>query len=57
MAEKACPLRTVAGVVAQGASQGAMTLQPGWDLCQGPACAWYDAARECCALLTLARKA
>lgn len=26
-------------------------------LCQGPACAWYDAAAERCAVLTLARNA
>lgn len=53
--EKACPLRTAAGVVAEGAAQGAMTLQPSWDLCLGPACAWYDAARECCAVLEAAK--
>lgn len=25
--------------------------------CPGPACAWYDAARECCALVSIARRA
>lgn len=55
MADKVCPILAGAGAVAVGAAQGAMTLQPGWDLCQGPACAWYDAARDCCAVLALAR--
>lgn len=25
--------------------------------CPGPACAWYDAARECCAIVSIARRA
>ena len=55
MEEKTCPLRTVVGDVAQGASQGRGVLPDGWGLCMGPACAWYDAARECCAVLEAAK--
>ena len=47
-----CPLRVLA----------AEAGKPGWGpvncqraACQGPVRAWYDPARECCALLTLAR--
>ena len=54
---KACPVLAAAGVIAQGASQGRARLQDGWAGCVGPACAWYDAGRESCALLTLARRA
>lgn len=55
--ETACPLRTAAGVVAQGASQGRGVLPDGWSHCMGPVCAWYDAAAERCSILTLARNA
>lgn len=55
MTEKACPLRTAAGVVAQGAAQGRAVLPDRWCHCLGPTCAWYDAAAERCAVLTLAR--
>ena len=54
--EKVCPILAGAGAVAEGAAQGTMTLQPGWDLCQGSACAWYDAAADRCAVLTLAKQ-
>ena len=53
--KKACPIIASAGVIAQGASCGAARFQDGWDACPGPACAWYDAAAERCAVLTLAR--
>lgn len=53
--KKVCPLRTVAGIVAQGAPLGRAVLPDGWDCCMGPACAWYDAARECCAVLEAAK--
>lgn len=52
---KVCPLRIIAGLVAQGASPGRARLQDGWAGCLGPACAWYDAARECCAVLEAAK--
>ena len=55
--EKACPLRTAAGVgaAAERAAQGIMMVQPGWGVCLGTACAWYDAAGDCCAVLALVR--
>ena len=49
--EKVCPIIASAGVIAQGAAQGRGQLAPGWDRCVGHACAWYDAARERCAVL------
>lgn len=55
MTEKACPLRVSAGIIALGASQGRGVLPAGWGICVGSACAWFDAARECCAVLALAR--
>lgn len=53
--EKVCPLRVSAGSIALGAFQGRGVLPDGWSLCTGPACAWYDAARECCAVLEAAK--
>ena len=55
--EKICPIIASAGVIASGAAQGHGQLPPGWDLCVGPVCAWYDAARERCAVLGPAVKA
>lgn len=49
--EKICPIIASAGVIAQGAAQGRGQLPQGWNCCVGPACAWYDAARERCAVL------
>ena len=54
---KVCPIIASAGVIAQGAAQGRGQLSPGWDLCVGPACAWYDTARERCAILGAAVRA
>ena len=54
--KKVCPIIASAGVIAQGASQGAARLQEGWTDCVGPACAWYDAAADRCAVLEFARK-
>lgn len=53
--EKDCPLRTAAGVVAQGASMGRGVLPDGWSYCMGPVCAWYDQTAERCAVLSIAR--
>lgn len=53
--EKACPLRVSAGIIALGASQGCGVLPEGWSHCLGPVCAWFDAARECCAVLEAAK--
>ena len=50
--KKICPIIASAGVIAQGAARGCGQLVPGWDRCVGPACAWYDAARERCAILS-----
>lgn len=55
MTEKACPLWVSAGIIALGASQGRGVLPDGWGLCMGPACAWYNAARERCAVLEAAK--
>lgn len=54
MAEKVCPLVLAAKGIAEGAAAG-RGRATGSTACRGPACAWYDAARECCAVLTLAR--
>mgnify|MGYP001865430831 CR=1 FL=1 len=55
--EKVCVILASAGVIAQGASQGRGQLPDRWNACIGQACAWYAAAAERCAVLTLARKA
>ena len=55
MLEKACPILAAAGVIAQGASGGRAQLPERWADCIGQACAWYDTAREGCALLTAAK--
>lgn len=52
---KVCPIIASAGVIAQGAGQGRARLQEGRTDCVGPACAWYDAAADRCAVLTMAR--
>ena len=53
--EKVCPILAGVGAAAEGAAQGTMMVQPGWGVCLGTACAWYDAARECCAVLEAAK--
>lgn len=54
---KVCPLRQAAVTVAVAAARGAAQAKPGAHRCPGPACAWWDARAERCALLTLARRA
>ena len=54
---KHCPIIVASGVIAQGATFGRAQFADGWCDCSGPACAWWDARAERCALLTLARKA
>lgn len=52
--DKVCPLRVLAseaGVPGWGPVNDRRTA------CPGPSCAWYDAARECCALVSIARRA
>ena len=51
---KSCPLLLAATVVAMGAGAGARATVTGSVVCPGPACAWYDAARERCAILSRA---
>ena len=55
MTEKICPFRVAAGVVAQGAAQGRAQMPERWGACPGSVCAWYDAAAERCAVLSLVR--
>ena len=58
MAEnKSCPLLLWSALVALSAGGGRVTVSLEASACQGQACDWYDAARGCCALLTLARRA
>ena len=54
---KSCPLLLAAALTALGAGAGRVTVSPEAPKCQGPACAWWDARAERCALLTLARRA
>ena len=53
--QKSCPLLLAAALTALGAGAGRVTVSPDASRCQGPMCAWYDAAAERCAVLTLAR--
>lgn len=50
MEEKKCPL-LLAGENANGEE-----LYPAYTNCRGSACAWYDAAADRCAVLTLAKQ-
>ena len=52
---KSCPLLRAAAVVAMGAGAGRVAVSPGSSACQGPVCAWFDAAAGRCAVLTMAR--
>ena len=49
---KVCPLRVMASETGEK-GWGSVNLER--SACVGPACAWYDAARECCAVLALVR--
>ena len=55
--EKICPILQAAKAVAKAAAAGARATVTGSVVCPGPACAWYDAARERCAVLGPAVKA
>lgn len=52
MAEKLCPILQVAVSVRLAA--GSVPMEEAV-CCDGPACAWYDAAADRCAVLTMAR--
>jgi hypothetical protein len=59
MTDKVCPM-LLASRIGSSETAAARTYQgrvPAATRCQGHACAWYDAGRECCAVLTLARRA
>ena len=55
--EKICPVRQAAKAVAAAAAASARATVTGSVACTGPTCAWYDAAVERCAVLSLARAA
>ena len=55
MAEKTCPLRLMTKAIAKAAAAGTRAQVTGSTACPGPACAWFDAAAERCAVLTMAR--
>ena len=57
MACKICPILQAAKGVAEAAAAVGRVRATGSTECRGAACAWYDAGRECCAVLTLARRA
>ena len=52
MEQRVCPLRVLASETGS-AGWGPVNIKA--TACVGPACAWYDAAHERCAVLTLAR--
>lgn len=47
---KSCPLLLAAALTALGAGAGLVTVSPEASKCQAPACAWWDAAKERCAV-------
>ena len=51
-----CPLFDAARIVALGAAQGRAEVSLGAVQCDGPRCAWWDADKERCAVLSIARK-
>lgn len=51
MTEKICPMMT--GRIVTPIGHGASTLEAP---CAGSKCAWYDARRECCAVLAIAKR-
>ena len=52
MEQKVCPLRVLAS---ETGSAGWGPVNRDATACVGPVCAWYDAARECCAVLEAAK--
>ena len=53
--QRLCPLMDLARVVALGASCGRASIELGVIRCKGGSCAWWDADKERCAVLSLAR--
>lgn len=53
--KRLCPLMDLARVVAQGASYGRAAVELEAIQCKGGSCSWWDAEKERCAVLSLAR--
>ena len=54
--QRLCPLFDVARIVALGASKGEAVVLLDAVQCNGSRCAWWDAEKERCAVLSIARK-
>lgn len=50
-----CPLMDLARVVAVGASKGRISATLEAIRCKGGSCSWWDADKERCAVLSIAR--
>ena len=53
--KRLCPLMDLARVVAMGASCGRASVELEAIQCKGGSCAWWDADKSRCAVLSLAR--
>ena len=53
--QRLCPLMDLARVIAVGASKGRASVTVGAIQCKGSSCAWWDADKERCAVLSIAR--
>ena len=53
--KRLCPLMDLARVVAVGASKGRASVTVKAIQCKGGSCSWWDADKERCAVLSLAR--
>ena len=53
--QRLCPLMDLARVVALGASCGRASVELEAIQCKGGSCAWWDADKNCCDVLSLAR--
>ena len=53
--QRLCPLMDLARVVAVGASKGRASVTVEAIQCKGGSCAWWDADKERCAVLSIAR--
>ena len=53
--KRLCPLMDLARVVAVGASKGRISATLEAIRCKGGSCSWWDADKDRCAVLSLAR--
>ena len=53
--KRLCPLMDLARVVAVGASEGKVSATLEAIRCKGGSCSWWDADKERCAVLSIAR--